>query len=230
MPRALVAAALLAACSSGKVERSGAPASAATRETPPAASPAPAPLVKETPAAAPAPVEPLGNQEGTELFETACTSCHTNGFVEGSRISEKGWNGEVAKMRKWGALVDEEQAAPFAAWLARKFPAAEAAPEAPTMSAASALATIRAHPDRGPRGDAERGKEVFARACASCHGAGALGTGGGPSLLENPVLRQGDRVALLVRKGQGRMPGFNDLKAEDVANLLAFLRGFSGSH
>ncbi|GAC1537101.1 MAG: hypothetical protein NVS2B9_03140 [Myxococcales bacterium] len=175
------------------------------------------------------PVEPLGNDEGEGLFATACTSCHTAGFVQGSRISEKAWSGEVAKMRKWGALVDEEQAPAFAAWLARRFPAAEPAPEDPTMSAAAALATTAAHPDRGPRGEPRLGKELFARACASCHGSGALGTGGGPALLENPVLRQRDRFALLIRKGKGRMPGYDDLDSRDVASVLAFLRGLSRS-
>jgi mono/diheme cytochrome c family protein len=243
IPRAVVAAALLGACASGNAERSGAPvqpaasapvvqaAPVATPQAPaPAAIPqAPAPAARETPPAPPPPVEPLGDQEAAELYATACTSCHTDGFVRGSRISEKGWNAEMAKMRKWGAPVEEEQAARFAAWLARKYPVAEAAPEDPRMSAADARATAAARPDRGPRGDAAHGKEVYAQSCASCHGAGALGTGGGPSLVENPVLHQRDRFALLVHEGKGRMPGYGDLKPEDVANLLAFLRGLSGA-
>ena len=181
------------------------------------------------PAKPPAPVEPLGPQEGEGLFATACTSCHTSGFIAGSRISAKGWTGEVTKMRKWGALVDEEKVAPFAAWLAQKFPAAEDDPEAPRMSAAAALATVASRPVKGPHGDPLHGKEVFAQACASCHGAGALGTGGGPSLVENPALGQGDRFALLVRNGKGRMPGYDDLKSPDIASLLAFLRGIPGA-
>jgi mono/diheme cytochrome c family protein len=172
----------------------------------------------------PPPVAPLADQEGAELFETACTSCHTGGFVQGSRISEKGWNAEVAKMRKWGALVEEEDAAPFAAWLSRRYPVSEAAPQDPKIAAAAARDTVAVRPDRGPRGDAASGAGVFAQACASCHGPAALGTGGGPSLVENPVLHQRDRFALLVHKGKGRMPGFDDLKPADVANLLAFLR------
>ena len=241
---ARVAAALLAACSSGNAERSGAPPPVAAAQNAPAqngpAQNAPAPAAQGTAAAqpsagvpapvAPAAVEPLGAEEGAGLFATACTSCHTNGFVEGSRISEKGWNAEVAKMRKWGALVDEEQAAPFAAWLARKYPASEAGPEDPAMPPAAALAMVAAHPDGGPRGDPAHGKAVFAQACASCHGPGALGAGGGPSLVENPVLRQRDRFTLLVKRGKGRMPGYDDLKPQDVASLLAFLRGAASEH
>ena len=211
------------------------PAAATARDAaPPAAGPArdSAPAAATTARdaaspAAPAPVEPLGNEEGAELFGTACTSCHTSGFVQGSRISEKAWGNELAKMRKWGALVDEEQAPAFAAWLARKFPVTEPAPEDPRMSAKIVLATTAATAERGPLGDPAHGLQVFAQACASCHGPGALGTGGGPSLVENPVLRQRERFALLIRAGKGRMPGFDDLKANDVASLVAFLRGLA---
>ena len=245
MIRRALALLAVCACSSGNAERgastppaaaapavrTAAPVAAAAQPKDPLATAAAPAVAKETPAApaAPAPVEALGPEEGEGLFATACTSCHTAGFVQGSRISEKGWTAEVAKMRKWGALVDEEQAAPFAAWLALRFPAAEPAPEDPMMSAAAALATTAARPDRGPRGDPAHGKEVFAQACASCHGPGALGTGGGPALVENPVLGQRDRFALLIREGKGRMPGYDDLKSNDVASLLFFLRGLSRS-
>lgn len=175
-------------------------------------------------------MRPLGEEEGAALYATACASCHTQGFVEGSRISEKGWNAEVAKMRKWGALVDEEQAAPFAGWLARKFPVAEHEPASPTMSPAAALDTVAVHRDSGARGDAALGKDVYAKACASCHGAAARGTGGGPSLVENPLLRQADQVATLVRKGKGRMPGYDDLTSGDIAGLIAFLRALPPAH
>jgi len=201
--------ALLLACTSGNAERSGANA-------PPAA-----PAVAEQ---TPQPPAPLGDEEGAILFATACTSCHTGGFVQGSRISEKGWGNEITKMRKWGALVDEDQAARFATWLSKKYPVAEAPPPDPGISPAGALATAALDAAPGAQGDAQHGKELFTQACAACHGATALGTGGGPALVEHPVLQQRDRFTLLVQKGKGRMPGY-DLKPGDVESLVTFLRG-----
>ncbi len=251
MIRCALVAALLFACSSGNAERTSAPppttpppgrANPANQTSSAAPSNSAAPLnpaaqlnstaAPGAPAAsAPAaPAEPLGPKEGGALFATACTSCHTSGFIEGSRIPVKAWTAEVTKMRKWGALVDEEQVAPFAAWLALKFPIAEDAPKAPRMSAKAALATVKRHPAGGPPGDPKHGKEVYAQSCASCHGASALGAGGGPSLVENPALGQEARFALLIQKGKGRMPGYDDLKSNDIASLLAYLQGISGVH
>lgn len=217
--RALCAVLVASSCSSGNAERTR--ASEATAAAPP---PAVAPVAAPAPAPAPAAVEPMGDEEASQLYATACTSCHTAGFVEGSRISEKGWNAEIAKMRKWGALVDEDRAPAFAAWLARRYPAAEVEPPAPVMSAAAAAASVAGDSSERSQGDRARGRQLYAQACASCHGAAALGSGGGPALVENPALHQRDRFTRLVRGGQGRMPGFEDLKAEDVAGLIAFLR------
>ena len=222
-----------AACASGRTTtgastaaNSAAAPSTSPSPTPganPAAAPVASPAANSAPAsAAPAAVESLSEDEGALLYATACTSCHTGEFVAGSRISAKGWTGEVAKMRKWGALVDEEQAAPLAAWLAQKYPAAEQPPAADSMTAAAARATVKLE-GQARRGNAEAGGKVFAQACASCHGGAALGLGGGPSLVENPVVQQPGRFAQLVRNGKGRMPGFNDITAAQLDDMRAWL-------
>ena len=167
--------------------------------------------------------QPLSDDDGAELFGTACASCHSSELIAGSRISPQGWITEITKMRKWGALVDAEQIAPFAAWLAQKYPASEAAPAPARMTPAAALATMKPGPG-GAHGDAAKGKELFGQACALCHGAGALGMGGGPELANDPVLRQPQAFAQLLRAGRGRMPGYDELKPADVDNLRAWLR------
>ena len=168
--------------------------------------------------------QPLDATRGAELFGTACVSCHTSELASGSRVSEKTWVGEVTKMRKWGALVDEEDVAPFALWLSRKYPADGAPPAAARMPASAALSTLQPQGPRNPHGEAAKGKELFAQACAACHGAGALGLGGGPELANDPVLRQQQAFAQLIRTGRGRMPGYDDFKGPDIDNLRAWLR------
>jgi mono/diheme cytochrome c family protein len=226
--------ALAGACSGSRPSPSPAPPSRDASAGAPSAGAGPSPDAGSAPAAATAAapakapagpaVAPLGEDEGAALFDRACLSCHSAEFVGGSRIPEKGWNAEVVKMRKWGALVDEDQVAPLAAWLSRRYPAADA-PAAPArMTSAAAFATASREKDQSRPGDAGAGKVAFLQACATCHGAAAAGLGGGPSLLENPVLWQRSRVTALLREGKGRMPAYSDLGAAQVADLLAFLR------
>lgn len=198
---------------------SAAPASPAVNSAPTTAAPA-GPAANSAPA--PAAPEPLSKEEGALLYATACTSCHTGEFVAGSRISLKGWTAEVAKMRKWGALVEEEDAGPLAAWLAQKYPAGEPPPAAESMTPAAAVATVepRGHAHRGK---AEAGGRIYAQSCAACHGTSAQGLGGGPSLVENPVVQQPARFAKLVNVGTGRMPGFAEVTPAQVDDLLAWL-------
>ena len=219
-------ACVAAACAAGRTTTSApVPAnSAPAANFAPAAAPAPAAAVSPAANSAPPPAaaEPLSQEEGALLFATACTSCHTGEFIAGSRISAKGWTGEVTKMRKWGALVDEEQVAPLAGWLAEKFPVGEQPPAAESMTAAAAAATVKPQGHAG-RGKAEAGGKIFAQSCAACHGAAALGLGGGPSLVENPVVQQPERFAKLVHNGKGRMPGFDDVTPAQVNDLRAWL-------
>ena len=231
---------VVAACASGRATTSTAspasptaaapaspPASASAAPTASASAAAPASAASQAASSDPAPdapaaAEPLSNDEGALLFGTACTSCHTGEFVAGSRISAKGWTGEVNKMRKWGALVDEEQVAQLAAWLAQKYPAGEPPPAAESMTAAAAVATVKPQ-GHARSGKAEAGGQMFAQSCAACHGAAARGLGGGPSLVENPVVQQPGRFAKLVHVGEGRMPGFAEVTPAQVDDLLAWL-------
>jgi mono/diheme cytochrome c family protein len=71
--------------------------------------------------------------------------------------------------------------------------------------------------------DAKRGRELFGRNCAHCHGDDARGDEG-PDLYD---LKLSDaRIAKKIRDGiKGEMPKFRSkLDGTDVQNLLAFLR------
>ena len=220
-----LSALVVVACASGRATSSADSAAnptVATTASPPTAAATSAPAAAANSAPAPAAAGPLSHDEGALLYATACTSCHTGEFVAGSRISVKGWTGEVTKMRKWGALVDEEQVAPLAAWLALTYPAAEPPPAAESMTPAAAVATVKPQ-GHARRGKADAGGRMFAQSCAACHGAAAHGLGGGPSLVENPVVKQPDRFAKLVHIGTGRMPGFAEVTPAQVDDLLAWL-------
>lgn len=77
--------------------------------------------------------------------------------------------------------------------------------------------------------DVFKGREVYVRDCALCHGAS--GEGRLPGLVnfkESQVLYRSDRVLIdIVRDGKGVMPSFNGLLSDDdVRNVVAYLRTF----
>jgi len=168
----------------------------------------------------------LTAHEGVIAQGELCVSCHSVELIESSRIGEAGWKAELIKMRNWGALVDEDKLGPFATWFAEHYPANQPAPAAKQIPPTEAAAAVA--PERGnqrTRGDGQAGAIEYSKHCASCHGVRAEGTGGGPVLLEAPVLYQPGRFATLVEKGEGRMPSFPLLGQVDINNLIEYLRG-----
>ena len=106
------------------------------------------------------------------------------------------------------------------------YPAKQPAPAAKQISATEAAAAVA--PERGNRrthGDGQAGAIEYSKDCASCHGARAEGTGGGPVLVEAPVLYQPGRFSTVVRIGAGRMPAYPLLSQVDISNLIEYLRG-----
>ena len=175
--------------------------------------------------AAPAPVESMTEEEGVIAEGEACLSCHSAELVRSARIGEAVWKAEIVKMRNWGAPLDEDKAASFAAWFAHHYPASEPLPRPAVTTTKEAIAAVAPEASaRAIRGDKQAGAERYAKDCASCHGPGAEGTGGGPVLIEAPVLYQPNRFAGLTKEGKGRMPAFKDLGRDDFNNLLVYLR------
>jgi len=223
---------VVASCAAPQPSPSG--ATPATSAAPPAAS---SPSVAQAPTPPPVPtalaaqpsaagVQSLTTQEGVIAQGEACLSCHSIQLIESSRIGEAGWKAEMIKMRNWGALVDENKVAPFASWFAGHYPATEPPAAAKQISATEAAAAVA--PERGSgtiHGDGQAGAIEYTKDCASCHGAGAEGTGGGPVLIEAPVLYQPGRFSTLIGKGEGRMPAYPQLTQVDINNLLEYLRG-----
>ena len=205
-------------------------ATAATAPVAPQTAPLPPPDAGSAAAAAPVDAGPpppraLGDDEAKIALGELCLSCHTIELIETSRIGEAAWNAEMTKMKKWGALIDDQMAGPLAAWLAQRYPPAETPPAPAAISPADAAAEVAPQPEKGkPGGNPSAGGPLYAQSCASCHGKGALGLGGGPVLVEAPMLWQRERFAAVIRKGRGRMPAFDTLSGGQIADLLAFLR------
>ncbi len=78
-------------------------------------------------------------------------------------------------------------------------------------------------------GDVFKGKEVYLKECAVCHGA----SGGGrmPGLQNfkesQALFRTDSTLRDIVRDGKGIMPSFNGLLSdEDIGNVVVYLRTF----
>ena len=170
-------------------------------------------------------VEALSDVDGAIAEGELCLSCHSAELIASSRIALAGWTAEMTKMRNWGALVDEEKAAPLAAWFASRYPVGEREPPPALISASDAIAAVKPEREKQPlRGDPQAGAALYAKNCGSCHGANAEGLGGGPVLIEAPAIYQRSRFSELVRKGKGRMPAAPGVGDAEVNDLLAFLR------
>lgn len=79
-------------------------------------------------------------------------------------------------------------------------------------------------------GDAVRGKSLFEENCSTCHGIDATGEDG-PDLHGVPGQLGDAAVEGIIQHGiRGTaMPGFFDLKAQDAADIVAFLHTFDTS-
>ena len=76
---------------------------------------------------------------------------------------------------------------------------------------------------------AERGKSLFARDCAFCHGRDAAGGESGPDLTRSRLVTQdvrGDEIRAVVRNGRPEkgMPPFAQLAPAQVSDIIAFIR------
>ncbi len=115
-----------------------------------------------------------------------------------------------------------------------------------SLGIVAALAVLVACGDATPSADpsaseparavsAERGKVLFNTSCASCHGVGAVGTGQGPSFLNDvyvPSHHADGAFLVAVTRGAaqhhwrfGPMPPIGGVTAEDVADIVAYVRG-----
>jgi cytochrome c5 len=87
---------------------------------------------------------------GRDIAASRCLTCHDADIIAGQRLSRTGWDREVTKMIRWGAMVPDAERAPLVDYLALAFAVAPAAaPADPALVA--------------------RGARVRDAACLVCH-------------------------------------------------------------
>jgi quinoprotein glucose dehydrogenase len=64
---------------------------------------------------------------------------------------------------------------------------------------------------------------LYASKCATCHREDRKGGATGPSLLDIGTKYSRDEIAGIIRQGTGRMPGFPDMGARNISDLVEFL-------
>lgn len=166
--------------------------------------------------------------QARQTFENNCLICHAEEMTTRQRLTPTQWKTEVEKMIGWGAPVPPEEVDRLTAWLASEFSSAKPLPPAPIQPAAPLMALEHPILAQSPLQAVpvpERSPELFARHCATCHGADGRGADLGPNLVERPILLRPDDWSELVRDGRRRMPGFRAVLApEEEADLLKWAR------
>ena len=74
---------------------------------------------------------------------------------------------------------------------------------------------------------AEHGRELYARSCLYCHGAGMVSGGQAPDLRESPLATSRDAFKSVLIDGAklvNGMPQFKELKDDDIDGLMHFIR------
>ena len=86
----------------------------------------------------------------------------------------------------------------------------------------------------GGKGDKAKGKKVYDKNCATCHGAAGKGDGPASKSL-NPKPADFSKGALkyskndaemlaFIKKGKGAMPSWKSLPEQDLLNVIAYVR------
>jgi quinoprotein glucose dehydrogenase len=77
-------------------------------------------------------------------------------------------------------------------------------------------------PSTGPP---RSGPQVYAAACASCHGADRRGKDRGPPLLDVGARLSAEQLHQLIDRGRGFMPSFANLREDEKQAVIAYLLG-----
>lgn len=168
-------------------------------------------------------------EEGRELFENACSSCHGiggEGSSLGPPVLDSGAAGADFMLTTGRMPLDDPHRQPI-----RKPPAFD---ERQIGQITSYVASLGSGPEIPhvdlAEGDLAEGQELYSANCAACHSSagagGAVGAG-----LEAPALDESTPVQLVeaMRIGPGAMPIFGEqtLSEEDansIARYLVYLR------
>ncbi len=156
-----------------------------------------------------------------------CLICHSAEIIETARLTPAQWKTEVEKMIGWGAPLPQEQQQSVIDYLAREYSDQRAPAPLARITYSEAAASVRGEraAPANRHGDPQRGAKLYAVNCANCHAPDGQGAELGPNLIERPVLVRPEDYLEVVRKGRGRMPGFQAvLKPEPEADILAWLK------
>jgi mono/diheme cytochrome c family protein len=162
---------------------------------------------------------------GAWLVAEACLSCHSDEMLRQQRLLPGQWEKVVKKMAGWGANLDADDAPIVTAYLAASYGPDAGAFQPETIAASFALRETAAMDDGAfAEGRAERGGTLFAARCAACHGVDARGQIG-VNLVDRPLLGRAADFAHTIHEGRAKMPAQPNTTTEEIADLLAYLRG-----
>lgn len=91
----------------------------------------------------------LPSSPGVEVLQQRCLGCHEADLVAAQRLTQTGWEREVAKMERWGATLTDGQRSALVGYLTREF----------------GLRPAVSHDE----GAVAAGEAVFKEACRTCH-------------------------------------------------------------
>ncbi|HEX7360510.1 MAG TPA: c-type cytochrome [Bryobacteraceae bacterium] len=171
----------------------------------------------------------LPNAPGKDTVERICGACHSPNMVLGHGMTREQWSNTVSQMIARGAKGTPAEFNEVIDYLAKNL-----APGQVGNAAANQTRTQRrfpAGPADAPPIDptaAARGKTLFAKECAGCHGPLARGTGSGPDLVRSVTVlhdRYGDKLGPLLRTnhplpGGKSLPSLTEAQVKDLSNFL----------
>lgn len=160
--------------------------------------------------------------EGRELYEAACRSCHGpegRGGDVGPPIADAGEAGADFQLRTGRMPLPNPQAQ-----AERKRPAFEDDEIDALVAYVGSLGGGPPIPSVDPAsGDVSLGNELFVDNCAPCHGSGGYGGAAGPgALAPSLMIAEPVEVAEAMVSGPGQMPVF-DFDDHERDSVLAFV-------
>lgn len=153
-------------------------------------------------------------QAGSDLYAELCAGCHGAGGEGGVGPA---LTGSEATPPEIIAAISQGAGA---------MPGFEARLDAPELEAVIAFTRRLVAGSAVAPPPAPGGAELYAEACAPCHGTGGEGAVGPPL---TSLAEPDDDIATLVAEGRGGMPAFGlQLSADEIAGLVEFVRSAFG--
>lgn len=173
----------------------------------------------------------LPNTPGKETVLKLCGSCHSANIVLGRGMTEEAWSGIVASMVARGAKGTESEFTEVISYLAKNFPPNTAPGKTLPSARKGGGGGFTVGPDDkqivDPAG-ADRGKQLYAAQCITCHGPVARGGAQGPDLVRSILVlhdRYGSTLGPFLSKGHPTQSGmssnsFTKPQIEDLSHFL----------